>query len=286
MRELELPPSVGRDVRLGTVAELCAFVDDLELDAAGELLVDAEGARGSIYIEHARICWAAAAGLSRRLTELLVERAGLEANTMERLYRACRDEGVPLGEYLVGRGVVSAADLRSALARHTIESLRRLTGPERSGRFRRRRSVGYSPRFTFGTAEVLVQSGAVTREEAARRAEVEMTACFAPGGWGAAFVRSTDRAAPEPIALHGEGPSEAHALSRLARWATSALDMVTAFSTGEPIVAVSLPASRAREGRQSAVAFRLGELVIAGEAGAHCAARILNRRARQQASRG
>lgn len=286
MSTLELPRAAARHVRLGTVAELCAFVDDLERDAAGELVVEAGEVRGSIYIEHARICWAAAAGLSRRLTELLVERAGLDAGSMAHLYRACRDARVPLGEYLVERGVVSADDLRAALAQHTVESLRRLTGPQRSGQFRRRQHAGYNARFTFGTAELLAKSGASTRNEAARLAEAEMVACFSPEGWAAAFVRSVGRSAPEPIALHGEAPAEAQALARLARWATSALDLVAAFSTGEPLVAVRVPPERARAGRESALAFRLGELVIAGEAGAHCAARILNRRARHRASRG
>jgi hypothetical protein len=232
------------------------------------------------FVEDARICWAAASGLARRLTELLVVRARVDAATMETYFRSCKAEAVPLGEYLVGRGIVSAAELRDALAQHTVESLGRLTGPGRKAAWVPRARGGYNPRFTFGTSEIVTLSGAAASSDLARVADLELARCFPDGDWGAAFVRSATSAAPVPIALRGEAPASARALERIAKWAVSALDIVMAFSGSDPLVAVSRPS------KAVLVAFRHHDVVIAGETGAFGPARLLNRRAQVRRNRG
>jgi hypothetical protein len=273
--------SVRRSVSIESVAEVCDFVDGLDGSAVGELVIADANAVGVVFVEKARICWAAATGLGRRLTELLVARAAVDEETMESLYRTCKAERVPLGEYLVGRGIVGPADLRAALAQHTVESLRRLAGPGQRAGWCPKERGGYSPRFTFGTAELLARAGEVDEAEAARAVREEMAACFFEGEWAAAFVRSPARAVPVPIAIHGEAPAAASELLRVGGWAASALDVASALDGQEPVLAVRLARPTCAE-REMRVALRHGALLIAGESSARGPARILNRRVRRR----
>lgn len=272
--------SVARWIAVEHVGDVCEFVDELERGCAGELVFEGEATRGMAFVEDARICWAAAAGLARRLTELLVLRARVDAASMEALFRTCKADGVPLGEYLVGRGIVSASELRAALAQHTVESLCRLTGPGRRAAWVPRARGGYNPRFTFGTSEIVTLSAAVASSDLARVAEAELVRCFSDGDWGAAFIRPAASSAPAPIAIRGEAPAAARALERIAKWAVSALDIVAAYNGADPLVAVTRPGGRVL------VAFRHHDLVIAGETGTFGPARLLNRRAQVRRIRG
>lgn len=275
-------PSV-RGITVESVHDVCRFVDGLEGAGAGELVVTGGEAIGAVFVEDARICWAAAAGLASRLTELLVSYAGVDQRTMERLYWTCKQHGLPLGEYLVDRGVVRAEDLRSVLVQHTVESLLTLVGPGRSARWSPRPRGGYSPRFTFGTAEVLSLAGGVSEPALVGFALDEMARCFFSDEWAAAFVRPAACATPHPVALYGPAPSSAAVLVRYAKWAISALDVVAAFGGAPEIVAVTLP-----EGRRSRslVAFWHDDLVIVAEGGAECAARVLNRCTQRRRGKG
>lgn len=276
--------AIKRSVSFETVAEVCDFVDGLDGTAVGELVVADANAVGVVFVEKARICWAAATGLGRRLTELLMARAAVDEETMETYYRTCKAERVPLGEYLVGRGIVGADDLRAALAQHTVESLRRLAGPGQRAGWCPKERGGYSPRFTFGTAELLARAGEVDEAESARAIREEMEQCFFSGEWAAAFVRSPQRAQPVPIAIIGEAPASAAELVRVGAWAASALDVAGALAAGErdePVLAVQLPRP-ARPERAMRVAFRHGGMLVAGESSERGPARILNRRARRR----
>ena len=272
--------SVARWIAVDDVFDVCAFVDELDRGTAGELVIADDRARGTVFVEDARICWAAASGLAPRLTELLIERAHVDASTMESYFRACKTEGVPIGEYIVSRDIVSAADLRAALAQHTVESLGRLTGAGRRAAWVPRARGGYNPRFTFGTSEVVALSTAASEGDLARVAHAELVRCFSDGDWGVAFVRSARSAAPIPIALRGEVPQAAQRLARIAKWAVSALDIVAAFDANDPLVAVTQPKGAVL------VAFRHHDVVIAGETGAFGPARMLNRRAQARRTRG
>lgn len=278
------PATRARVVPLGTVADLCDFVDDLAPTDAGELVVGGASGAGSVYVESRRICWAAAKGLARRLTELLAERSSNSPREIEDVYRRCKVSGVPLGESLVSLGVVQAFQLRAALIQHTVESLAQLTGRTNLATWHPRARGGYSARYTFGTAEVLARTGALSGSLVAAQLQSELGACFWDGEWGAAFVRPAGRSMPEAVAWVGEVPLSAGGLMERAKWAASAVDLVVAFDARQPLVAVHLPLGRRRLGRHMRVAFPFRSAVVVGEVGALGPARILNRRAQARRS--
>lgn len=272
----------SRELSLRTALDACAFVDELGTDAVGEIVVsNGEGACGAVFVERGRICWAAARGLSRRLTELLGARASVPPASMEQMYRACKSERVPIGEYLVRRGILSGDALREALMLHTVESLRHLCGAASRAAWVPREGNGYSPRFTFATGEVAVCSAAAAHEGLAGHLEGVLAGLFSADDWAAAFVRTGGSAAPEPIALRGASPSVTQLL-RYGKWAASVLDVVTSFTDDTAFLAAALPHTRSPA---SLVAFRHEAAIIAGETGVHGAARILNRRAQQRRTR-
>lgn len=264
---------LSRAVALRGVGDLCAFVDELAPDAVGELVVDGPGPAGAIFVEHGRVCWAAVRGMARRLTELLVVRAGGDAASMERSYRECQREGARWGEWVVAKGILSASDLRATLFEHTLESLSVLCRRGGDVRWCARAHGGYNARFTFGTAELLVRAGASAHPELAPGLERELAMAFGEGDWGAAFVRSASSAAPEPIAARGAHPAAARELLELGKWATSSLDLAGALHHDDPMLAVEASPSRAL------VAFRHHGAVVVGATSPFGPARILNRRA-------
>lgn len=257
-----------------SIVDVCGFVDELGDEAVGELLfASSDAVQGSAFIERGRICWAAARGMAKRLTELLARPAGLDAPAMERLYVTCKEAHHPLGEYLVARGLLAPESLRSALLRHTIESLHRLCAAGARPGFRPRGAGGYSPRFTFTTTEVLVVMLAESHSKCARRMHEELHEIFRDEEWGAAFLRSGQRSAPEPVAVHGEPPASATMLLRAGKWAASALDVASPVEHRERMVACTV-------GRDTMVAWESEGTIFCGRTGVHGPARILHRRAR------
>lgn len=279
-----LPRAAGREVGLRTAFEACAFVDELGASLVGELVVSgADGPRGAVFIERGRVCWAAARGLARRLTELLGARADLEPGALESMFLMCKEKRIPLGEHLVSRGVLSADALRDALLQHTVESLGYLCTSNSRAAWCPRAGAGYSPRFTFATAELLSQIGATVHATIAGRLRPMLQSTFGDGDWAAAFVRSETSAYPEPVAFHGSIPDAATRLVRFGKWAASVLDVASAFSDDAALLSV---ARSAASGGTSLVAFRYGGAVVAGETGAHGPARILNHRSQRRLAKG
>ncbi len=264
----------GRPIGIRTLSDVCTFVDELEPEAVGEIVVAGGGTtRGAIFVEQGRVCWAAARGMARRLTELLVDRAGGDAEAMERCYRQCQNEGARWGEWLVAKGVLSPGDLRAALFEHTLESIDVLCTDLEGSFWCPRASGGYSPRFTFATAELLVRAGASAHGNVVATVAAELAACFGDDDWGVAFVRSETSAYPQPIALRGNHPMAATDLLRVGRWATSTLDLAGAIRHEDPMLAVEVAPGR------SLLAFRFHGAVVVGETSSFGPARILNRRA-------
>ncbi len=277
------------DVR--TPSDLCDFVDQMDGAAVGELVVrgPSREVRGIVFIEDRRVCWAAARGLARRLTELLLGRApGISADAMEELFRRCKQEGTPLGELLVARGVVAPDDLRAALLEHTAESLGVLLSPgDAEVGWCVRPGPGYSARFTFHTAEVLARTArrSMSREEQVLAGEIDtaLESAFGRGGWGAAFIRGSG-AAPVPVAVFGELPATTRDVLRVGKWAASALDLASTFQDADALVSADAPGSDS-----VFVAWRLGldspgldsplPAIVAGRTCAQGPGRILNQRA-------
>lgn len=278
----------GIRLPIRSALDVCSFVDRLDRAVVGELVIEHGGrVRGAVFIEGGRVCWVAAHGLAARLTQLLMSSSGVDAATMEGLYRRCKAEGSPLGEALVSYGIVEPEALRSALLQHTTESLLALVGEtDAVGAFRRRSAGGYCPRFTFATSELLARVTAERNRDAAAAVHEELAAFTAEreDEWGAAFVRVG--AVPLPVVLVGALPSSATGLLRVGRWAASALDVAQAFQGadgGEEDTFVT-----SGSGDSALVAWRVGggsSTFVAGRMGKSGPARILNRRASARRAR-
>ena len=272
-----IAPRTGRDVGVRNVTDLCTLVDELASPATGEIVVRrAEAPCGSVFVEQGRVCWAAARGLARRLTELLGERASLPSRQMESFFVSCRAQNVPLGEHLVGRGVLAAKDLREALLQHTAESMTSLCEGHARAVWSPRSGKGYSPSFTFTTAELVARVGATAHAREAVVLAPVLADAFGDDDWGAAFLRAPACASPEVVAVQGAIPHASTTLVRLGRWATSSLDVAATFSDRYALLSTTRSSSPAA---RSIVAFRHGDAVVAGETDEHGPARILNRRA-------
>jgi len=255
--------------------DVCAFIDDLSTDQSGELVFLEAGdtPAGAVFVENGRVCWAAARGLARRLSDLLAASANLDANAMESLYDECKRQRRPLGEFLVETQRMTAGDLRAALLKHTTESLNALCTHDSNAAWIPRRSGGYSPRFTFSTVELLARTCAESHPSLAVSASAELADAFGESDWGAAFVRSETRAAPEPIALFGDVPAKVETLLRLGRWSSSSLDVTTSLDEDLGFVATILDGG-------ALVAWRSSSTIVAGFTSPNGPARLLNRRAR------
>lgn len=260
-------------IAASSAVDLCAYVDDLAPDATGELVFRRGTTEGAVFVENGRVCWAAARGLARRLTGLLGSSAKLDAAAMEVLYAHCKRQGTPLGEHLLGQGLVSAPELRDALLRHTAESLLALCGTGAVADWTPRRKGGYSSRFTFTTTELLTWTLAGEHPTESEAASVELVDAFVERDWGAAYLRSPKRASPDPIAIVGPCPPRVEALFRLGRWASSSLD-IAGLAHGERAFVATVVDGGAL------VAWRCQSVVIAGWTSHHGPARLLNRRAR------
>lgn len=260
-------------VAVTSPVDVCAVIEGLGGDAVGELvLADGDAAVGSVFVECGRVCWAAARGLARRFTELLVSSSGASRAAIEEVVLGCVAERVPLGERLLAAGLVDAGQLRCALLEHTAESLAIATVEPAAATWCPRRRRGYASRFTFGTAEVLARALTHDRRTDAALGAAVVERSFAPEECAAAFARCGDRAAPLPVAIAGAWPTDTRGLLRVGRWSASAIDLARD-GGGEPLVA-------ATRGGRSVVAFAEGHLLVAGVTSELGAARILTRRAR------
>lgn len=270
----------GRRVAIRTTVDICTFVDRLAVDDVGELLVVRDEAtsppsvRGTIFVEGGRVCWAAARGLAPRLTQLLRQPSGLDAAAMEDLYRRCKLEGAPLGEFLVARGIVRPDDLRAALLQHTTESLDVLCD-DRTLASWWPRPGGYNARFTFKTSELLARWFAHRQGATGARlsAALDTFSESMPGEWGALFVRVPTLASPLPLLVRGELPEKSLSLLRVGKWAASALDVASTFQDADVLVTAM------EAGGTSLVAWRHDGRIVAGRMGSNGPARVLHHRA-------
>lgn len=282
---MSIEPPTSRRTRRGiplrSAIDLCGYIDELDADLAGEIvLVDEnDSINGAVFVEKGRVCWVAARGLSRRLSELLGARARLADAQMEDHYEACSRLRRPLGEYLVDRGVLSPESFHAALLQHTAESLNVLFHKPAKGVWTPRTAGGYCPAFTFATGEVMTRALALDHPQAAETVTRHRAEYLAQGEWVAAFVRGGVRAAPDPIAVFGAAPKLSHTLISAGKWAVSSLDVIEGAQADDLLVWVHSCAS-------SLVTFRQGDVILAGETKDGGPARILNWLARRRREEG
>jgi hypothetical protein len=282
----------GIRVAVRSASDVFDFIDRIDRAAVGELVIRTVGeskeVRGVVFIEAGRVCWAAARGLARRLTELLIARSpGMDGRAMEELFRRCQQEGAPLGEFLVARGIVHPTELRKALLEHTAESLDVLCANDVEAGWCPRSGRGYSPRFTFSTTELLARNlrRALSPEERAMTSEVAelLPTTFAEDEWGAGFVRGVG-ALPSPVVVHGAVPATTRDVLCVGKWAASVLDLAATFQDDDALVTSMEKLTGAHAGAVF-VAWRLQngsscQAFVAGQMNPQGPARILNRRAR------
>lgn len=161
--------SRGAEVALRVLAN----VERLPEGATGALMFGRPNrVSGAVLVENGRVCWAAASGLRQRLSDLLRDSAHLPLSEQEvtQLFLSCRAERKPLGEAFLQRGWLSPEALRSALLRHTAESLSVVPSWASAPRWVPHRASGYASAFTFLPGELLCFTSAAVRSDAAVRA--------------------------------------------------------------------------------------------------------------------
>jgi hypothetical protein len=215
-------------------------VEALAPSSSGALLLgEREQPLGLIVVERNRVCWAAAAGMSRRLRDILLSycQVPLSDGELDALYARCRDERRQLGETLVAEGVVSAEQMRAAMKQHTVESLLALdatfaasdegewplTWVERSG-------CGYNPSFTFGAAEVLAAVGAGALDETTAELVADHLDTLACAHCAGAAFACDEEGTPIVVGVLTALWLPLDELLDLCEWATAALAASSGFS--------------------------------------------------------
>lgn len=219
---------------LGAIIELLEHVEELPAGASGTLLVKGGGSPGgAIMVDDRQICWVAAQGLGRRLSDLLRTSAvrSIGTDELEQIVLACRDTGEPLGQALLARGLITEAALVRALRRHSTESLIAVGrgSPELTWT---PRAQGFPPRHRLPTATLLAEVGATARWGGHAPSLGWLTECKARG---AAFARPqiggdvrADDPMLTPVAEVGMAAAGARGLLELGRWTASSIDAVRA----------------------------------------------------------
>jgi hypothetical protein len=207
------------EVEWSEVVGALAKCEDIPSTACGLLSFGAPPSMGGIFVEQGRVCWAAATGLHRRLTDILRDRAALRNVDVEALYLRCRAEGKPLGRALLEEDLVSLEDLEAALRLHSAESLVELCRSGLPTIWVPRRSGGYSPRLTFRPIEVLFDVVRLVHRGLQEDATVELIALSGGVGRGAAFLADESTDVMIPVAQLGE--MTIRSASTLGRWVTS-----------------------------------------------------------------
>lgn len=146
---------------------------------------------GTVLVENGRVCWAGAAQLGSRLSDLLRSRLSPSADALalEEIVRRCQKTATPLGEALVGSGLMTGDQFREALYKHTSEALLMLTQSETgSPTWHAHRKQRYDARFTFSPSEILTGVGACVAPARASEAHHELSRHLKTEGCGIAFA--------------------------------------------------------------------------------------------------
>ena len=176
---------------------------------------------GGIFVDDSRICWIAARGLKRRLTDILSHEIHLSDGELRGLYDRCRLEGRPIGQALVGMGMISESHLRRVLRQHSAESLVQLAHEGSGWHWLPRAHRGYDPQFTFSPDELLLEIAGLWHGTAQADARAELEKFRGPGQHGGAFLRDPSESVYLPLAVYSDEKSlTLNDLMALGAWAT------------------------------------------------------------------
>jgi hypothetical protein len=158
---------------------------------------------GGVFVESGRICWVAARGLSRRLRDLLIAHANIDATLLDQAFERCRVERKPVGQTLVAEGLIGPDELERALRQHSAECLLELCRSPLPTRWASHPGRGYAPRFTFRPVELLLDAVGVCFPEHRALALMELAELGTSGQRVAAFVFDPARECLLPVAEQG-----------------------------------------------------------------------------------
>jgi hypothetical protein len=233
-----IPPSipVGASL-LNRTLDLLDRVETLPQDAAGALRF---GAQGMLLVEARSLCWATAAGMQPRFTEILryQHNPPLSREFLHELYRQCMDGQAPLVDALLSTGNVSEPGLRAALFRHICEAVAHISlSGARFEEFVPR--APYRARFSFSTAEILAGLGARCDPGLALVAQRELSEMLVPDTSGWAFVRDAGKGSPVIIAVDGSFAVRGAEMLDICGWASSVFDVTAVFDNDVRIASAS-----------------------------------------------
>lgn len=238
---------------IGATAALLAHIEELPRHATGALRF---GHEGLVLLESRQVCWAVAAGMSERLTELLAQQRNppIERARIEECLRECRERGVPVGEALLAAGHVTERGLRTALFRQSTEAIAHIarTGT-RSDAFVPHERARYDARFVFPTAEILAFLGARRHLALAAAARSELLGALGPDTAGLAFVRDEGESQPTVVSVIGAASLRVVDILDVCGWAAGVFDVATAL---DPELEISLSTW---DGGVAVVSWRHGE---------------------------
>ncbi len=225
-------PSIPDDSdAMESAAALLEHVEDLPAGTTGAL---AYGEDGLILIENRRICWAIAAHMRRRLTDILCQQRSppLPRELMEDVFRRCKKQSVPFGEMLVSSGLVTEGGLRAALELHNGEAVARISCVHvKPTHYTVHTKSSYDPRFVFTPTELMASIAARKDDQRKAVARTHLSEVLVPDAIGFAFVRDPWSSRPLLLAVQRDSPlrlSEAHAV---AKWAIGLFDVVSVFDS-------------------------------------------------------
>jgi len=214
-------------------------VEALPPAASGAFVVGDRGRpSGIIFIEGQRISWIAAAGMGRRLRDILrIHCTGqLPDIAIAELCTRCRAEHLPLADTLAREGYLSPIQLRAAMKQHTAESVLALDAAYAAEAtdwpltWVGREPRGHDPAFAFAAAEVLAAVGAA-RIEAATSARVDdQLARLESGDCSAVAFALLPGGQPMLIGATSDGGVRVAELGELSDWALAALGASEGFS--------------------------------------------------------
>jgi hypothetical protein len=212
---------------IAAIIELLERVEELPDGATGSLMIQGgDSAGGMILVDDRQVCWIAANGMGRRLSDLLRAQATrtLSTEELEEIYASCRETKEPIGQALLARGLITELALVRALKRHSTESLVKLAqgSPEVTWIPRER---GFAPRHSLSTATLLAEVGATARWGGIAPSLGWLVEC---GARGAAYARALGQkdGLLTPVAEVGMGELGARGLLELGSWTATSIEAV------------------------------------------------------------
>ena len=184
-----------------TVIDALTLAEGAPADASGLVQF---GDAGAMLVENRRICWVVAAGLQRRLTDLLAGEARLQGIDLDEIHVQAQLQNRPLGQLLVQDNLLHAAALDRALRRHSAESLRILAADAAPLAWRPHQGPGYAPRFTYLPEDVLFDVVELELGALREAGIATLARCDSPEVAAAAFLIDVDADFGVPVARVGE----------------------------------------------------------------------------------